>query len=181
MVNDTIPRIFSKGILTVTIEISVAVNNSTGNKTGYLKALEISGDDTDALIRIHTSNDNDPIFTIFNNAFLLNSISDCAEISIPYSSYSEHVGNILWDMFKIEVVDAIKLLNWLMGGEWGFWEFNEGAPIFSSKWECREAFEKADFTGPWEKVKTHKEWNEALRLWIEQKPTPAAGGWKSNE
>ncbi len=166
----------------MTIQIEVAVNNREGNKTGYLEALEISlGNDTDVLISIRTSNYESPNFVISNNMFLLRSTLDYTEINIPYLKHSEYVGSILWDMFIIEVVDAIKLLNWLMDEEWDIWEFHEGAPIFSNKWECRETFEKADFSSPWEKVKTHKEWDEALRLWTEQKPTPTAGGWKGNE
>ena len=142
------------------IEIRVTVIDPPGNKTGLLESLEVV-QNGDILFRAEFATEQLE-FRVVLWMFSLNISHPSVYILIPFLSRMPGA-------FQIEVEEAIRLLNWLMGfSEWGVhWFLKEAATALKKKWDEDEPIEKVDFD------KSDIEGQEMLRLWTKGLPTPA--------
>jgi hypothetical protein len=112
----------------------------TGNFTGKLEGIEVSGDDGDRLMSFEKRwLDVKPSVQSDDKTWLR--VGRCKYKII---SYSRHVGNFCWDMALMDRTNAAKLLNDLHKSE--NWSLQEGYTDLWKKWYYGVRFRAQDFT-----------------------------------
>lgn len=122
----------------MTIPLHLCVNDSHGRFEGLVRGVEVGG--LDPFMRLHGPLLGDSTVCRVEEHSL-----HIGRLDMVLRGYQEWVGNWHWDSAKVDLDDAVRVVNYLR--QFRYWTCEEAEAGLFEKWERGEAFSVADFMG----------------------------------